>query len=313
MHKIKNILLRSIYDSRGMPTIQAELLLDNKIGVFSVPSGASKGQKEALELRDDDGFGVNQVIDLANKNLVPALINNSFTQDLLDEMLINIDGTPNKSNFGANTLLAISAAFFKATKGIDDFSIYQSMKEAVFPLPLVNIINGGKHANNDLAIQEFMISAVGAKSFSQALLWSAKVFHSLKNILHKKGYSVAVGDEGGFAPNLSTDHQALELIIQAIEQAGLRPQQDIAIALDVAAGELYDTYSKKYTLNQSFFTSTELLKHYEKLISNFGIFSIEDPFFEEDFSGFSKITDVLGDKIQVVGRSEEHTSELQSH
>lgn len=301
MFKINSLVLRSIYDSRGMPTIEAEIVVDGKKGLFSVASGASKGKKEALELRDSDNFGVLNAINLANKKIKPFLLQNSFTQESLDDLLINLDGTKNKSFLGANSLLAISAAFFKASNHVEDFSLYKSDKQVILPLPLINIINGGKHANNNLATQEFMISPIGANTFSQALLWSAKVFHSLKNILHKKKYSIAVGDEGGFAPDLSTDYEALELIIEAIEKAGLKPQKDIAIALDVAAGELYNESSKNYYLNQKFFTNIELLKHYEKIISDFGIFSIEDPFFEEDFEGFSKITQSLGDKIQIVG------------
>ena len=192
MFKINSLVLRSIYDSRGMSTIEAEIVVDGKKGLFSVASGASKGKKEALELRDPDNFGVLNAINLANTKIKPFLLQNSFTQESLDDLLINLDGTKNKSFLGANSLLAISAAFFKASNNVEDFSLYQSDKQVILPLPLINIINGGKHANNNLAIQEFMISPIGTNTFSQALLWSAKVFHSLKNILHKKKYSVKI-------------------------------------------------------------------------------------------------------------------------
>ena len=309
--KIKNIVAREIIDSRGNPTLEAEVLLEsNAVGRAAVPSGASTGSREALELRDKDfkrynGKGVLKNITNVQENICSALKGfDSDDQEGVDKILIELDNTENKSNLGANTLLAVSLANAKACAHNKNISLFRSLNQSnkyVMPVPMMNIINGGSHANNSVDIQEFMIMPIGVSSFSEAIRCGVEVFHALGKILNSKKYNTTVGDEGGYAPNLSSNKEALDIILDAIEKAGYKPELDVVIALDVASSEFYkdgfyelSSENKKYT-NKEFI---ELLKSWK---NDYPIVSVEDGLDENDWEGWHDLTIELGSKLQLVG------------
>ena len=309
--KIKNIIAREIIDSRGNPTLEAEVLLEsNAVGRAAVPSGASTGSREALELRDKDlkrynGKGVLKNITNVQGDICSALKGfDSDDQEGVDKILIELDNTENKSNLGANTLLAVSLANAKACANNKNISLFKSLNQSnkyVMPVPMMNIINGGSHANNSVDIQEFMIMPIGVSSFSEAIRCGVEVFHALGKILDSKKYITTVGDEGGYAPNLSSNKEALDVILEAIEKAGYKPELDVVIALDVASSEFYkdgfyelSSENKKYT-NKEFI---ELLKSWK---NDYPIVSVEDGLDENDWEGWHDLTIELGSKLQLVG------------
>ena len=305
---IKDIHAREILDSRGNPTIEVDMTLDNGVtATASVPSGASTGSREALELRDKDpkrfeGKGVLQAVSNVNTIIRPALIGKKADQLSIDNYLIKLDGTENKSNLGANSILAVSLACLKCLAKANDKELYEyvSNKSVTMPMPMINIINGGAHAVNNIDIQEFMIMPV-MKSIKERIRAASEVFHALKKLLSINGFAVGVGDEGGFAPNLNNNTMALDFIMEAIRKAGYKPGEDIFIALDVAASELYDKETNTYKLDGKSFTSEELITFYEKLIDTYPILSIEDPFYENDFETLAKFTSLVGSRIMIVG------------
>lgn len=305
---IKDIHAREILDSRGNPTIEVDMTLDNGVtATASVPSGASTGSREALELRDKDpnrydGKGVLQAVSNVNTIIRPALIGKKADQLSIDNYLIKLDGTENKSNLGANAILAVSLACLKclAKENNKELFEYVSNKSVTVPIPMINIINGGAHAVNNIDIQEFMIMPV-VKSIKERVRVASEVFHTLKKLLSINGFSVGVGDEGGFAPNLDNNTMALDFIMEAIKKAGYRPGVDVFIALDVAASELYDKETNTYKLDGKSFTSEELMNFYIKLIDTYPILSIEDPFYENDFETLAKFTALVGSRIMIVG------------
>lgn len=305
---IKDIHAREILDSRGNPTIEVDMTLDNGVtATASVPSGASTGSREALELRDKDpkrfeGKGVLQAVSNVNTIIRPALIGKKTDQLSIDNYLIKLDGTENKSNLGANAILAVSLACLKCLAKANDKELYEyvSNKSVTMPIPMINIINGGAHAVNNIDIQEFMIMPV-MKSIKERIRAASEVFHALKKLLSINGFAVGVGDEGGFAPNLNNNTMALDFIMEAIRKAGYKPGEDIFIALDVAASELYDKETNTYKLDGKSFTSEELITFYEKLIDTYPILSIEDPFYENDFETLAKFTSLVGSRIMIVG------------
>lgn len=305
---IKDIHAREILDSRGNPTIEVDMTLDNGVtATASVPSGASTGSREALELRDKDpkryeGKGVLQAVSNVNTIIRPALIGKKCDQLSIDNYLIKLDGTENKSNLGANAILAVSLACLKCLAKANDKELYEyvSNRNVTMPIPMINIINGGAHAVNNIDIQEFMIMPV-MKSIKERIRAASEVFHALKKLLSINGFAVGVGDEGGFAPNLNNNTMALDFIMEAIRKAGYKPGEDIFIALDVAASELYDKETNTYKLDGKSFTSEELITFYEKLIDTYPILSIEDPFYENDFETLAKFTSLVGSRIMIVG------------
>ena len=305
---IKDIHAREILDSRGNPTIEVDMTLDNGVtATASVPSGASTGSREALELRDKDpnrydGKGVLQAVSNVNTIIRPALIGKKCDQLSIDNYLIKLDGTENKSNLGANAILAVSLACLKCLAKANDKELYEyvSNRSVTMPIPMINIINGGAHAVNNIDIQEFMIMPV-MKSIKERVRAASEVFHALKKLLSINGFAVGVGDEGGFAPNLNNNTMALDFIVEAIRKAGYKPGEDIFIALDVAASELYDKETNTYKLDGKSFTSEELMNFYEKLIDTYPILSIEDPFYENDFETLAKFTSLVGSRIMIVG------------
>jgi len=314
MSSIYKINARQIIDSRGNPTVEADVhTSDGVFGRAAVPSGASTGKYEAVELRDNDlsfysGKGVLKAVSNINNLINEELRNYSvFDQEKLDNKLISIDGTENKSNLGANAMLAVSLACAKAAANCKNQSLYESLgnQEAYeLPIPMMNILNGGSHADNKIDFQEFMVMPIGAKSFSHALQMGIEVFHALKKELIIKGYSTNVGDEGGFAPNLSSNKDAIEIVIQAIEKAGYRPGEDIFIAIDAAASEFYNNDEKKYHFHQSNgekLNSEEMVDFWKDWVSRYPIISIEDGLDEDDWDAWKLITMKLGDKIQLVG------------
>lgn len=310
MAKIIELKARQVFDSRGIPTVEAEIFLEGGgLGRFITPAGASVGKKEALELRDGDpsrfsGRGVERALSNIRTEIKKTVLNRVIAhQEELDHILIEVDGTPNKSRLGANAILAVSGAFFHAVAHQKQQPLYVSSrtKKAIMPLPLVNVINGGAHANNDLDIQEFMLVPSGANSFRDAMNMMAETFQALKSILEAEKMSTAVGDEGGFAPRIGRNEHALDLLLRAVEKAKFSPGVDIHFALDVAANEIYDEASGKYHLNQQLLDRNELLAWYEKMVSLYPIISIEDPFHEDDHVGFSSMVSSLGKKLQVVG------------
>ncbi len=308
---IEKIHSREILDSRGNPTIEVDVIL--KCGLISrssVPSGASTGEYEANELRDNDqkrfmGKGVLNGVKNINTTIFNILKGeNVLNQNKIDQIMIDCDGTENKSNLGANSILGVSLAVAHAGAKFLNIPLYEYLnekKQFLLPLPMMNILNGGSHANNNLDIQEFMILPFNASSFSEALRIGTEIFHHLKSILNDKGLNTSVGDEGGFAPNLSSHTQALELIMKAIESAKYRPGEDVFIALDVAASELY--INGKYNLKSEkrFFNSKEMIEYYKSMISKFPIISIEDGLDENDWENWNHMTKELGSKIQIVG------------
>lgn len=305
---IKDIHAREILDSRGNPTIEVDMTLDNGVtATASVPSGASTGSREALELRDKDpkrfeGKGVLQAVSNVNTIIRPALIGKKCDQLSIDNYLIKLDGTENKSNLGANAILAVSLACLKCLAKANDKELYEyvSNRNVTMPIPMINIINGGAHAVNNIDIQEFMIMPV-MKSIKERVRAASEVFHALKKLLSINGFAVGVGDEGGFAPNLNNNTMALDFIMEAIRKAGYKPGEDVFIALDVAASELYDKETNTYKLDGKSFTSEELITFYEKLIDTYPILSIEDPFYENDFETLAKFTSLVGSRIMIVG------------
>jgi enolase len=311
MSSIVDVVAREILDSRGNPTVEADVLLESGVmGRAAVPSGASTGSREAIELRDGDagrflGKGVMQAVENVNTEISEAIIGlDAQEQAFIDQTMIDLDGTDNKSRLGANAILAVSMAVAKAAaeeSGLPLYRYFGGMGPMQMPVPMMNIINGGEHANNSLDIQEFMIMPVGAATFREALRCGAEIFHALKKLLDKKGHSTAVGDEGGFAPNLGSHAEALEIIMQAIEAAGYVPGQDVLLALDCAASEFYK--DGKYHLSGEGLqlTSAQFTDYLTNLADQFPIVSIEDGMSEADWDGWKLLTDRLGDKVQIVG------------
>lgn len=306
--KIKDIHAREILDSRGNPTIEVEMSLDNNIkAVASVPSGASTGSREALELRDNDksrfnGKGVLKAVNNVNNIIRNELLGKEANQKEIDDILLKLDGTENKGNLGANAILSVSLACLKCIAASENKELYEyvSNNEYSFPIPMINIINGGKHAINNIDIQEFMIVPVVDK-MRERIRAGAEVFQSLKKLLSEENYNVGVGDEGGFAPNIENNEMALEFITKAIEKAGYKAGKDIYIALDVAASETYNEDTKTYSIDGKNLTSEQLMDYYKKLIEKYPILSIEDPFYENDFDALKKFTEEMQDKIMIVG------------
>jgi enolase len=306
---IEAIGAREILDSRGNPTVEVEIELeDGAQARAAVPSGASTGAFEAAELRDGDkkrylGKGVLKAVDFVNNELAPAVEGlDAQDQRLIDNEMIKLDGTPNKSRLGANAILGVSLAVAKASAESADLSLFRYIggpNAHVLPVPMMNILNGGAHADTNVDIQEFMIAPIGAESFRESLRWGAEIYHSLKAVLKKRGLATSVGDEGGFAPNLDSNRAALDLIIEAIEAAGFKPGKEIALAMDVAATEFYD--NGKYKFEGSMRSSDEMIAYYAELVSAYPIVSIEDPLNEEDWAGWKSMTSSLGSKIQIVG------------
>ena len=306
--KILNVYGREILDSRGNPTVEAEITLANGVtAVASVPSGASTGSREALELRDGDekrfhGKGVSKAVNNINTVIRSALIGLDINQVLVDKTLLSLDNTPNKSIIGANAMLAVSLASIKALAKSENKELYEylSTGKVTMPVPMMNILNGGKHADSNLDIQEFMIVPV-VKSFKERLRVGSEIFHTLKKILNEQGLSTGVGDEGGFAPNLAYNSLAIDLIVEAIKRSGYIPGKDVFIALDIAASELYDKTTKQYKIDSKMLSADDLIKYYITLVEKYPIISIEDPFFEDDFESLAVLTKIIGDKVMLVG------------
>jgi enolase len=305
MTKIKNIIAREILDSRGNPTVEVDVILENNImGRASVPSGASTGSKEALELRDKEdrylGKGVLHAINNINTILTPALIGLEVDkQAYIDQIMLDLDGTGNKSKLGANAILGVSLACLKASANDLNIPLYKHIGEGtVLPIPMMNIINGGAHADNNLDFQEFMIIP-NHPSMKERIRMGSEVFHTLKKVLHGNGYNTSVGDEGGFAPNLKSNKEALDLIVRSIKEAGYEPGKDISLGLDVAANEFY--HENDYIVDGIHMTSHELVHFYEELVNEYPITSIEDGLYEQDHEGWIYLTEKLGHRIQLVG------------
>ena len=314
MSNIKEIFARQILDSRGNPTVEADLITERGfIGRAAVPSGASTGIHEAVELRDGDkkiyqGKGVLKAV--ANVNTIIAAKLKGFevsNQAALDDLLISLDGTPNKSKLGANAILAVSLAAAKAAAmecGLPLFRYIGGTNAVTLPIPQMNILNGGAHADNKIDFQEFMVMPVGASSFSEGLRWGVDIFHNLKAVLKKKGFSTNVGDEGGFAPNIQSNEEAIETVLEAISAAGYKTGSQVAIAIDSANSELWDGKKKKYVFHKSSgkeLSSDQLVKFWEGWVKKYPIISIEDGMAEDDWDGWKKLTDALGSKVQLVG------------
>ncbi len=306
--KIKDLIGREILDSRGNPTVEVELITDNGIDVVaSVPSGASTGSREALELRDEDesrymGLGVTKAISNVNNIIKNNLVGMELDQEKIDKTLLMLDNTENKSYLGANAMLGVSLAVLKALAKKEEKELYEFVSEGKvsLPIPMMNIVNGGKHADSGLEIQEFMIVPV-VKTFKERLRAGSEAFHTLKKILKARGESVAVGDEGGFAPHLNSNRDALDVIVESITKAGYIPGKDIFIALDCAASEFYNQETEKYTVDKREMDTKELTNYYLELINNYPIISIEDPFYENDFESLADLTKQIGSKIMLVG------------
>ncbi len=316
MDKITKIKARQILDSRGTPTVEVDVYAGDVMGRASVPSGASTGAFEAIELRDGDkniyfGKSVTKAVDNVNNIIAPKLLGQSvFDQRKIDELMIALDGTENKSVLGANAILGVSLAAAKTAAKLKNLPLYSYLGEDahILPVPMMNIINGGKHADNSINIQEFMIMPVGAKSFSEGLRWCAEVYHSLKGVLKDKGLTTAVGDEGGFAPNLKDDEDAFVCIMDAIKNAGYKPGRDFKLAVDVAATEMYDeakkigkTGSYYFWKTDKLYSADEMIEFWKEMVKKYPIFSIEDALAEEDWENWQKLTKALGKKVQLVG------------
>ena len=309
--EITAVLAREILDSRGNPTVEVEVYTPVAMGRAAVPSGASTGTHEALELRDGGrryhGKGVRRAVENVNKIIAPEIIGMDVTlQRDIDMLMLELDGTENKSNLGANAILGVSLAVAKAAANTLGLPLYQYIggtNAYVMPVPMSNVINGGVHAGNELDFQEFMIMPVGADSFREAIRWVSETYHVLKSVIANKygKDAVNVGDEGGFAPPLKEPHEPLELLIKAIEEAGYKPGDEIAFAMDPASSEFYHPDIGKYVVNGKEYTNGELMELYRELISTYPVVSLEDPFHEEDWEGFAMITKELGGKIQIVG------------
>ena len=312
MSQIRNIHARQILDSRGNPTLEVDIyLIDDSFGRAAVPSGASMGVHEAVELRDGNnaylGKSVLQAVDNVNHVIAGKLVGmDALNIKSIDGEMLTLDGTENKSNLGANAILGVSMAAVHAAAASSGECLFEYLHEGadfILPTPMMNILNGGSHADNNVDIQEFMIFPVGASSFSEALRMGAEIFHQLKSVLKKRGLNTNVGDEGGFAPDLNSNSEAIELILEAIEKTGYKNGSQVSIALDVASSELFNSENKSYELvseNKSF-TSEELIEYYEGLCNQYPIISIEDGLDENDWSGWQKLNSALGKKIQLVG------------
>ena len=312
---IIDVMAREILDSRGNPTVEVDVLLDDgSFGRAAVPSGASTGAYEAIELRDTKakrymGKGVTRAVKNVNEVIGPEVVGIDATQqEELDQLMIELDGTANKGKLGANAILGVSLAAAKAAADSAGLPLYRYLggcNANILPVPMMNILNGGKHSDNNVDFQEFMIMPIGAKSFDAALQMGAEVFHTLKSVLGKKGYATAVGDEGGFAPMLKSNEEALEVIMNAIKKAGYKPGKDIAIALDPAATEMFDKHTATYKFFKSNpkkkISSDALIAHWARWVDKYPIISIEDGLAEDDWDGWSKLNKKLGDKIQLVG------------
>ncbi len=310
MSEIQAVLGRTILDSRGNPTVEVEVQSEHGRGRAAVPSGASTGEHEALELRDGDkkrwlGKGVNKAVDHVNQTLGPSVVGmDALDQSAIDHVLLEADGTPNKAKLGANAILGVSLAVARAAAdavGLPLWRYLGGVQARVVPTPLMNILNGGVHADNGLEIQEFMIVPAGLPSFDEALRAGAEVFHTLKKLLKDKGLTVAVGDEGGFAPKLASNEEALQYVVRAIEEAGYKPGKDVYVALDCAASEFFDKKTGKYTFDKKPVGRDELVRIYEGLVQKYPLVSIEDGCSEDDWDGWSALTQAVGDRVQLVG------------
>jgi len=314
MSYISEIFARQILDSRGNPTVEVDVLTDEgALGRAAVPSGASTGIHEAVELRDDDkkmygGKGVLKAVKNVNEKIAPALIGNDVAdQTGIDEMMIQLDGSANKGKLGANAMLAVSMAVAKAAAEEAALPLYRYIggtNAKTLPIPMMNILNGGAHADNKIDFQEFMVMPVGATTFSEGLRWGVEIFHALKTVLKKKGFSTNVGDEGGFAPNIQSNEEAIETVLTAIDAAGYKTGSQIVIAMDAANSELWDSKKKKYVFHKSSgkeMTSEQLVKYWEKWVKQYPIASIEDGMAEDDWDGWKLLTKTIGSKCQLVG------------
>ncbi len=316
MIEIVDVLAREILDSRGNPTVEVEVVVEDESGMHvgraAVPSGASTGIFEACELRDDDkgrylGKGVSKAVENVNVEIADAVIGfNALDQVELDKTLIALDGTPNKSRLGANAILGVSLACAKAASEALGMSLYEyigGVNAKTLPVPMMNIVNGGAHASNNVDLQEFMVMPIGAPSWAEALRWCTEVFHNLKKILTAQGMTTAVGDEGGFAPNLKKDEDALKIIVEAIEKAGFTPGKDFMIAMDAAVSEWFDTDKQVYVLPKAKKTMTrqQMVNMWKGFADKYPIISLEDGMAEDDWEGWSMLTKALGSKIQLVG------------
>ncbi len=308
MSKIKSVHAREIIDSRGNPTVEVDVILaSGTMGRAAVPSGASTGEHEAIELRDGDksrykGKGVLKAVNNVNTAVAKAIKGKEADFQAIDKLTIALDGTENKGKLGANAILGVSLAVAKAAaneKGVPFYRYIGGAKAHILPVPLMNIINGGVHADNNLDVQEFMIAPIGAPTFSKAMQVACEVFHTLKGILHDRGLATSVGDEGGFAPNLGSNEEGLAVIIQAIEKAGYKPGKDIFIALDAASSSFYE--NGQYDYNGQKISSADMIKAYEQMVSKYPVVSIEDGLYENDWDGWKALTNCLGKKTQLVG------------
>ncbi|MGA7204773.1 MAG: phosphopyruvate hydratase [Specibacter sp.] len=309
MALIEAIHAREILDSRGNPTVEVEVLLeDGSVGRAGVPSGASTGAFEAVERRDGDksryqGKGVLQAVEAVLEAIAPELEGiDAIEQRLIDSMMLELDGTPNKAKLGANAILGVSLAVASAAAASADLPLYRYLggpNAHVLPVPLMNILNGGSHADSDVDIQEFMIVPLGASTFSEGLRWGVEVYHNLKSVLQEKGLSTGLGDEGGFAPNLPSNRAALDLILEAIKRAGYEAGRDIGLALDVASSEFFKDGT--YQFEGKSLTAAEMSAYYTELVADYPLVSIEDPLDEDDWEGWKTLTDAIGDKVQIVG------------
>jgi len=305
---IKSITAREILDSRGNPTVEVEVRLDDKsMARAAVPSGASTGAFEAAELRDGGKRYLGKGVEGAVKNIVekiaPVVLGlNALDQKIIDEKMIALDGSKNKSNLGANAILGVSLAVARAAAASTGQSLFKYLGKAeakTLPVPMMNILNGGAHADTNVDIQEFMVAPIGAATFKESLRWGAEIYHSLKSVLKSKGLATSIGDEGGFAPDLASNRAALDLILQAIELAGFKAGSDIGLAMDVAATEFFE--NGKYKFEGKELTAEQMITYYRELVAAYPLLSIEDPLDEDDWDGWANLTAQLGDKIQIVG------------
>ncbi|GAC1598715.1 MAG: phosphopyruvate hydratase [Hymenobacter sp.] len=312
MSFISQIHARQIFDSRGNPTVEVDVTLDSGVvGRAAVPSGASTGKHEAVELRDDDksmymGRGVLKAVENVNSRIAEELVGFSvYEQALLDKIMLEMDGTPNKANLGANAILGVSLAAARAAAQDAGMPLYRyvgGVGASTLPVPMMNILNGGSHADNSIDFQEFMIMPTGASSFSEALRWGTEIFHHLKNVLKKQGFSTNVGDEGGFAPNIKSNEEAIKIVLQAIETAGYRPGEDVFIAMDAAVSEFYEDgvyHFKKSTGDK--LTSSQMVDYWADWVKKYPIISLEDGMDEDDWSGWKALTERVGKQTQLVG------------
>ena len=308
MTSIKSVKAREILDSRGNPTIEVDVALsDGAFGRAAVPSGASTGAFEAAELRDGGerylGKGVRQAASNIEKLIAPRVVGqNPFEQQVIDKLMIEIDGTQNKSKLGANAILGVSLAVARAaanSKKLPFYTFIGGSDANLLPVPMMNILNGGAHADTNVDIQEFMIAPIGAQTFGESLQWGAEIYHALKSVLKKRGLATSIGDEGGFAPNLESNRAALDLIVEAIGKAGYKPKEEIALAMDVAATEFFK--DGKYEFEGSQLSSDEMISYYKSLVDSYPLVSIEDPLSEDDWAGWIQITKDLGSQVQLVG------------